>query len=212
IPQNSYAFITFHKNADVKISRSEQRITGILTAFNLVNKAVSNYGKQTPPEDLGVDAFEFWCPQRRPEGHNLAIKLEPSINKFGVENIKSGVYRPTTKPNAWVASYEDKKPTITINWEEVQEISKIDLFFDTDYDHPMESVLMGHPEDVMPFCVRNYKIKDDKGNVIFEKVGNYQTLNQIHLEHALKTKQLVISMVHPSDKIPVSLFSVRCYR
>jgi len=211
IPQNSYAFITFHKNAAVKISRSEQRITGILTAFNLVNKAVSNYGKQTPPEDLGVDAFEFWCPQRRPEGHNLAFKTEPAISQFGVENIKTGVYRPTTKPNAWVAALEDKDPQIKIGWKEPKEISKIDLFLDTDYDHPMESVLMGHPEDVMPFCVRNYTIKDDKGNVVFEKTGNYQTINRIELKQPINTKELTISLEHPSDKVPAAVFAVRCY-
>ncbi len=211
IPEDCYAFITLHKNENVKIGRSNQRVSGVLSAFNLVNKAVSNYGKQTPPEDLGVDAFEFWCPQRRPEGHNLAFSLTPSINKFGAENIKTGVYRPTVKPNAWVASFEDKSPTLTINWDDIQEINKIDLFFDTDYDHPMESVLMGHPEDVMPFCVRNYQIKDDKGNIIFEKSGNYQTVNQVNLKQPVKTKQLTISLEHPSPSVPAALFSVRCY-
>lgn len=211
IPEDCYAFITFHKNAAIKVSRSEQRITGILTAFNLVNKAVSNYGKQTPPEDLGVDAFEFWCPQRRPEGHNLAFKMAPAIRQFGVENIKTGVYRPTIKPNAWVAALEDSEPEIKISWEEPKEISKIDLFFDTDYDHPMESVLMGHPEDIMPFCVKNYTIKDDKGNVVFEKTGNYQTINRIALKQAVRTRELKISLEHPSDNVPAAVFSVRCY-
>lgn len=212
IPEDCYAFVILHKNENVKVGRSNQRITGVLSAFNLINKAVSNYGKQTPPEDLGVDAFEFWCPQRRPEGHNLAFNLTPSINKFGVDNIKSGVYRPTIRPNAWVASFEDINPTLTIDWGEIQEIKKIDLFFDTDYDHPMESVLMGHPEDVMPFCVKNYTIKDDKGNIIFEKLGNYQTLNEINLEQPIETKQLTISIEHPSANVPASLFSVRCYK
>lgn len=212
IPEDCYVFITFHKNTDVKISRSEQRLTGILTAFNLVNKAVSNYGKQTPPEDLGVDAFEFWCPQRRPEGNNLAFKTETVISQFGVENIKTGVYRPTTKPNAWVADLEDRKPQLKISWEEPTEISKIDLFLDTDYDHPMESVLMGHPEDVMPFCIRNYTIKDDKGNIVFEKKGNYQAINRIALEQPVKTRTLTISLEHPSDKVPAAVFSVRCYK
>lgn len=39
---------------------------------------------------------------------------------------------------------------------------------DTDYDHSLESVQMGHPENVMPFCLRRYKLSDDKGTVFFE--------------------------------------------
>mgnify|MGYP003575222975 FL=1 len=211
IPETAYAFIILHKNPEVAIYRSEQRLTGVLTAFNLVNKAVSNYGKQTPPEDIGVDEFEFWCPQRRPEGHNLAFQLEPALKQFGAENIKTGIYRPTTKPNAWVAAFEDTEPQLKITWEQSKEISKIDLFFDTDYDHPMESVLMGHPENVMPFCVRNYKIKDDKGNTVHEKNGNYQTQNTIIFDTPLNTKELCIYAEHPSKNVPAAIFSVRCY-
>ncbi len=208
---NCYAFVVFHKNPVIKLHFSEQRITGLLSVFNLVNKAVSNYGKQTPTEDIGVDEFEFWCPQRRPNGHNIAIKAEPAINLFGKNNVKTGVYRPTTAPNAWVAALEDQSPKLKFSWEETKQISKIDLFFDTDYDHPMESVLMGHPEDVMPFCIRNYELKDDKGNVIFKKSGNYQTMNTINFDEPVFTKELTLSVEHPSEKTPAAIFSVRCY-
>ncbi|WP_304066968.1 FAD-dependent oxidoreductase [Pedobacter glucosidilyticus] len=212
VPHSAYAFIIFHKNPQVSLSRTHRRITGILSAFNSVNKAVSNYGKQEPKEDIGVDSFEFWCPQRRPEGHNLALKIHPPIKQFDAKNIKTGIYRPTTKPNAWVAALEDSFPTLTLTWTEAKEITKIDLFFDTDYDHPMESVLMGHPEDVMPFCIRNYKIKDDKENIIFEKNGNYQTINQIVLPQTVITKHLIFQFEQFSENIPVGLFSIRCYK
>lgn len=211
LTEKTYAFIVFHKNPKVKLHLTQQRVTGVISVFNSVNKAVSNFGKQVPTEDIGVDEFEFWCPQRRPEGHNIAFKLNPSLNKFGKENIKKGVYRPVSEPNAWVAAKEDKAPSLKIAWDEAQTIQKIELFFDTDYDHPMESVLMGHPEDVMPFCVRNYTIKDDLGNVVFEKTANYQTLNTIVLDKAISTKHLTITLEHPSENVPAALFGVRCY-
>ncbi|WP_245584787.1 FAD-dependent oxidoreductase [Pedobacter glucosidilyticus] len=212
ITQEQYAFIVFKKNPELKIYFSEKRITGVLSVFNAVNKAVSNFGKQTPSEDIGVDEFEFWCPQRRPEGHNLALRFDPSITAFDKENIKTGIYRPSVQPNAWVASLTDEKPSITITWEKPEAIKQIDLFFDTDFDHPMESVLMGHPEDVMPFCVRNYIIKDDKGLVVFEKKDNYQTVNTIRFEEVLQTSSLHIILQHPSPQVPASLFGVRCYK
>ena len=54
-----------------------------------------------------------------------------------------------------MAALEDEQPCLRLTWSRPQTISRVELTFDTDYDHPMESVLMGHPERVMPFCVPN---------------------------------------------------------
>lgn len=211
IERDQYVFIIFQKNPELKILFTKKRITGILSVFNSVNKAVSNFGKQEPISDIGVDAFEFWCPQRRPEGHNLALRFEPPIENFAKENIKTGIFRPLLKPNAWVSSFEDEQPELKISWDEQKTINQINIFFDTDLDHPMESVLMGHPEDVMPFCVRNYIIKDDQGKVVYEKNDNFQTLNTIHFKDPLQTSSLQIILEHPSSLTPASIFGVKCY-
>lgn len=92
-----YAFLVIQKNEKVKIHYSDQRITGVLSVFNTINKAVSNYGKQEPIEDIGVDTFEFWCPQRRPAGKNLALKVEPALGAFQAENVRNGFQRPTSQ-------------------------------------------------------------------------------------------------------------------
>lgn len=208
----AYAFITFLKNPEVQLHYSDKRVTGILSVFNTINKAVSNYGKQTPPEDIGMDAFEFWCPQRRPEGHNIAFKYPGGLDLFKAENIRNGIDRPVSAPNAWVPHWTDAAPTLTLSWDKAQEIGHIDLFFDTDYDHPMESVLMQHPETAMPFCVRQYKVKDEKGNIIAEQKENYQTHNRIQLKQPVTTTKLVIEVQHPSAQVPAAIFAVRCYK
>src|SRR5690606_2673929 len=112
---------------------SDRRITGVLSVFNHINEAVSNFGKQTPPEDIGVDEFEFWCPQRRPEGQNIAMNIEPGLRCFSPDNLVNGVDRPTTQTNAWVADFQDTDPWIRLEWEAAQGIQKIDLYFDTDF-------------------------------------------------------------------------------
>jgi len=114
-------------------------------------------------------------------------------------------------PNAWVADRKDQNPTLEISWKDAKTISSIDILFDTDYDHPMESVLMGHPEDIMPFCVSNYSIKDAQGKLLYQKKGNYQTLNSIRFDQPVSTSSLVIEVEHPSDDVPAAIFSVRCY-
>lgn len=211
IDASQYVYVCLMKNEKISIARSEKRITGILSVFNTINKAVSNYGKQEPTEDIGVDTFEFWTPKRRPEGHNLSFKIDSPITLFSAENIKNGIARPTIRPNAWVADFDDKSPVLNLNWDKEQNISCIEISFDTDFDHPMESVLMTHPENVMPFCVRNYRILDDKNQIIFERKGNYQTRNIINLEKTISTKSLKIVVEHPSKNTPASVFEVRCY-
>lgn len=211
MPEAAYAFVTFMRTPGVQLHYTCKRVTGLLSVFNTINKAVSNYGKQTPPEDIGMDAFEFWCPQRRPEGHNLDFKVKDGLALFGAANVANGIERPVSQPNAWVADFGDPAPALTLAWDAPKDIRLIELFFDTDYDHPMESVLMTHPETVMPFCVRNYRVKDDAGKVIAERTGNYQAFNRIALETPVRTAKLHIEVEHPSAEVPAAICAVRCY-
>lgn len=212
INEPTYAFLVFRKNEQVAFRYSNTRITGVLSVFNLVNAAVSNYGKQEPTEDIGVDAFEFWCPQRRPEGLNLALKLEEGLNAFGVENLRNGLQRPTSHPNAYVADLTDPKPGVTLRWNEKQRIRRIELAFDADFDHPMENVLMTHPESIMPFCVQRFQILDENGNVLAQEQANHQTLRTITFDKSITARQLTIQLEHPSATVPAALMEVRVYK
>ncbi len=207
----SYVFVVFEANEAIQLGFTEKRVTGILSVFNSINKAVSNFGRQMPPADAGVDEFEFWCPQRRPQGQNLAISLAVSQPVFDKSNLTSGIDRPVRQPNAWVADPADASPSLNFEWDEVKTIKQIDLWFDTDFDHPMESVLMGHPETVMPFCVRKYVVKDQSGKILFEKTDNFQSHQRIILDEAMETRKLTIEVEHPSELVPAAVFAVRCY-
>ena len=209
--EDGYAFITFDKNEAIEIAYTQERVTGLLSLFNSINKAVSNYGKQTPEPGTGVDAFEFWCPQRRPLGYNLALEISEPQSVYKAANITNGIDRPTTGPNAWVADLADAKPTLTLEWPQPQTVKELVLWFDTDFDHPMESVLMTHPETVMPFCVRDYTISDANGNVLKKVTGNYQTCSRIRFDEPATTSKLYIQLSHPSENTPAALFAVRCY-
>jgi hypothetical protein len=46
---------------------------------------------------------------------------------------------------------KDASPQLVLKWNKAVTIQTIQLTFDTDFDHPMESVLMQHPEHAMPF-------------------------------------------------------------
>lgn len=208
VDEDLYVFVCFMSNPKINISESDMLLSGVMTVFNGVNKKVSNNGKQTPPAGIGVDEFEFWIPNRRPSGKNIAMEISPAIEAFTVDNVGNGFVRPWGTTNAWVADLKDEKPALKIEWESEKEISEIKLFFDTDYDHAMETVQFGHPEDVIPFCVRNYTIESFAGEIIKKVVGNYQTINSIKFFEPIKTKGLIIQVEHPSENVPASIFEV----
>jgi hypothetical protein len=207
LKNDQYGFLIFRSNPDVKIRCSKKRVSGILSVFNKINPAVNNYGKQYPPEDSGFESFEFWCPDRRPKGQNLAMTISPALDCFGAQNIVNGFTRPYIRPNAWVADRNDLKPTLTLQWNEPKEINSVTLFMDTDFDHPMESSQLGHPEDVIPFVIRNYRIYN-QGELIFTNQSNHQTVNHIQFPNPVETSALRIEMEHPSEMVPSALFEI----
>jgi hypothetical protein len=191
---------------------SEVRLTGVLAVSQKFNRAVAKTPRQEPPPGIGIESFEFWIPQRRPEGKNLALQIHPPLISFGVANLTNGKQRPTRQPNAWVAALDDPQPKLTLRWKSPQTISRIELAFDPDFDHAMESVLMGHPERVTPFCVRRYTVRDTAGRVLAQCTENHQARNIIRLAEPVQTDQLTLELMAPSAYVPVALFEIRCYR
>src|SRR5262249_43459583 len=152
-----------------------------------MNAAVAKGVRQEPPEGSGIESFEFWLPARRPGGKNMAIALDPPVDLFGPGNLTNGVARPTVAPTPWVAPPDHRAPQVTLRWTEPKSIGRIELGFDTDWDHPLESVLLGHPERAIPFCVKRYRIRDDRGRVIHESGQNHQTRNTVRLTAPVRT-------------------------
>ena len=207
-PDDQYGFLIFLKNKDVLLKCSAHRSTGISSVFNGKNKAVSNEGLQSPPPGIGVETFEFWCPRRRPGGQNIAMKITPALEAYASASILNGFTRPYLGTNAWAADLRDEQPQLLLEWKEEKQIHAITLFFDTDYDHPLESSLLGHSEDIIPFCVREYKILDEDDKIIYQTGNNHQTINRIVLDNPIKTSVLKLQFEHPFNNVPVALFEI----
>lgn len=210
LKKDQYAFLTILPNTDTKIMTSKQLLTGTVAVFQKINKAVSNNGVQEPMEGIGIESFEFWTPKRRPDGQNLAFEVSPGIDMYNATYLNNGFVRPNVKTNAWAADLTDSSPEIILRWEAPQKINKLRLFFDTDYDHAMESTQMGHPEDIIPFCVQNYAIYDKNEKLLFEKKGNYQTINTVEFKNEIICNELKIKPEHPATNVPAALFEIVC--
>lgn len=211
MPRADYVFVCFLATEGVSLRSSATRATGLLTVYNGVNERVSNNGRQEAPAGSGVDSFEFWTPRRRPEGHNLAFQFDRPIFVCDAAQLRSGFERPTHQPNAWIADPQDASPTLELRWDAPQDLHALVLAFDTDFDHAMESVLMGHPEAAMPFTVPACRILDEEGKVVAEVADNHQTLVHITFDGGWKTDCLRVELTHPSAQVPAALFTVRAY-
>ncbi len=211
LSEDQYTFLCFMQNEAVEIRTSTARITGLTAVFNSQNPAVSNFGKQEPPEGIGMEAFEFWIPERRPGGQNLALEISPAIHAFGPGNLRNGHTRPYLRPNAFVADLDAAEVRVDIHWDEAQTIEEIVLFFDTDFDHAMESSLKGHPERVMPFCVSDYKILNGGGTLLKGVEGNHQTINRFKLDGPIQTDHVQLLLQRKYSHVPCSLFEVQVF-
>lgn len=90
-------------------------------------------------------------------------------------------------------------------------MSSVRIAFDPDYDHPMESALLGHPERVVPFCVREARLTDDAGQVLAELHDNHQTYWDIELTQPITTRSLRLACQRPGDHVPAAVFRIRCF-
>jgi len=208
-----YSYFCLMKNDQVKVRLSDERISGLMTVQNKINRAVSNFGRQDPPKGINIDSFEFWTPERRPKGKNLAFTLKEPLCVFGAENLVNGKIKPDSEgnTNVWVADINDKEPEILFKWREPENIKKIRLFFDSDYDNALESILLGHPEDTIPFTVSDYTITDRDGKIIKEVRGNYQAINTIEFDNSVFTDTLKFKFSKKMDHVPVSVFNISIY-
>jgi hypothetical protein len=210
LDRTGYYFIQLRENPYVSVRLADQRITGVVSVTNAFNKAVAKSSVQSPPDGIGIDTFEFWLPKRRPAGQNLAITIDPPLEGFGPANVTHGPARPTTTPNAWVADPGDARPELTLSWPNPMDISRIVLEFDPDWDHPMESVLMTHPEETVPFMVKDFDLLDDKGNVLAQVRNNHSARVEQAFDQKLTSSKLHLRVL-ATHGTPAAVFRVRVF-
>lgn len=210
IDKPQYVFICIMPSKGAAIVLSDTLLTGVMTLVHSANKKVAGSAVQTPPEGSGFDEFEFWLPERRPEGKLLAAGFNPSLKAFGANQLRTGYNRPFIQSNAWVADETDDCPSVTLSWDTQQSIRTIILHFDVDYDHAMESVQFGHHDSAMPFCVKAFRVVDDKNNVIASEEDNHQALYAIRFDQPVAATALRIEILEKRAAL-AALFGVRCY-
>lgn len=210
ISKGGYHFIKLCEDPSVRVRLSDARVTGVLSVTTAFNKAVAKSSVQEPPAGIGIDRFEFWLPKRRPDGLNLAMGFEPAMDHFGPGNVLGGPSRPVDAPNAWVADPGDPNPELHLTWDSAVEIGRVRIEFDPDWDHPMETVLMTHPEEVVPFMVKDFDLLDDSGNILQSVRDHHGAMHEWKAPSSISTKRLTLR-ISATHGAPAAVFRVQVF-
>ncbi len=207
-PMNGFVLIALSRNEHIQIGMSDYLLPAITTLYNYQNPAVSNFGKQVPPAGSGVDGFEFWCPKRRPENLNMAIRFNQPINIYSLAQMQTSCYRPYGTANCWVAAVDEQEPTLTITFDAPTTVSRLRLFFDSDYDQALEPIQMGHYDNISPLCVQAFAIYDDQHRCLYQASRNHSSSCLIAFDVTVTTRQLTIQLTRPSAHVPAVLYGL----
>jgi len=196
-------FLCLPKHPGLAVRCSRGIVTGLMALHNYRDEKTSH---------VGGEDFPTYSPRRRPFDQNFALRIEPPLDVFGAANVVNGVDRPTHQPNVWLADPADPAPRLTLTWPVPQTLRRIHLGFDTDFDHSLESALMGHPERAMPFCVKRYRILDGNGTVLHECAENHLSHNVVRLPDPVTTATLHVELLEMQRPgVPPALFGVHGY-
>lgn len=204
-----YVTIALQANPNVEIALTDTRLTGVLSLSHRMNGAVAKAATQVPPEGIGIDSFEFWLPERRPLGKNLAMQFKPPLTAFGPRNVLAGPKRPTLSTNAWLSDLEDRQPWIDLAWDTARYLDHVVVSLDTDFDHPLESVLLGHPERHIPFCAKTIRVFDERGELLAAAEENHQTQVTFPIHRTVERLRFELEAREPG--VPVSVFRISAY-
>ncbi|MBS1813287.1 MAG: FAD-dependent oxidoreductase [Acidobacteria bacterium] len=209
LSESAHVFVVLPPVDGVTFYMSKAMAPGLLTLSQKMNAAVAKSLVQTPPEGAGIDSFAFWLPERRPAARNLAVTFDPPLAVYGPANVINGFARPWCGANAWAPAANDANPQLNLNWEMPVDLHEIDITFDTDFDHPMESVLLTHSERVMPGCITAFRVTTAEGNVLTEVQEHHQTRWHFKLaEHVTTTGISIQVLAH--GEAPPAIFNVTC--
>jgi hypothetical protein len=208
--RDCHVFLLIPANPDIELHLSQQMMPGVLTLWQKMNRMVAKSSVQSPPPNSGVDTFAFWLPERRPAARNLALTISPAIGCYEPSMVINGWHRPWCGANAWAPTTDDVAPVLSLCWQKPKRLRSIEITFDTDLDHPMESVVMGHPERVMPGCVRAFEVRTVEGCILATVSENHQTRWRHTLSHEVSTVGIELRILERGNA-PPAVFEVRCY-
>lgn len=207
LEREQYLFVSFGENPAVEVGLSTEQVTGLLAVKKGGLDKVSTTARQEAPDGLGVHSFDFWVPERRPNGRNIAFTADAPVHVFSADNLVGGPLRPIAAPNAWVADRADAAPTVELSFAKPVKAARLSLYLDCDYDHPLESVQYRHNDRVMPLLVHDLDVLAN-GRSIAAIADNRSPVITVDLPEDEEISSLTLRLANAQGH-PVALLGIR---
>lgn len=142
----------------------------------------------------------------------LCFRVDCEKSAFGAENLNNRFTRPFVGSNIWhSAGRRDEK--IVLHWDEPQQISQINLFFDSNLNRFCRSAETDYT-DLFYRMVKDYtvccKLSDGSIRTLCEVRDNFQRMNELHFE-PICTDEITVSLLDTHGQDFFSVYEVRCY-
>ena len=146
---------------------------------------------------------------RRAEKSVLVLEKET----FGGENLHNGYARPFVRSNIW-HSADKKDQKITLQWERPTEISRLNLFFDSNLNRFCRSAERDYT-DLFYRMVKDYDVycraEDGSTRLLCRVRDNFQRVNELSFDPVV-TDRITVDLLETHGQEFFSVYEIRCYR
>jgi hypothetical protein len=199
--RDQYVFIAFSASEEVETALTDTRLPGLMTVFNSLNARVAKHTRQVADGDYGVDEFDFWLPRRHPEQIFPALRMSTPLRCFNGNNLLNGRLRPEQQTNAWCPAADDPAPQVMWRWETPQQITRLTLVQDNDFDNAMETVQMGHFQAVTPHCITHYRLWADNAPIA-DVQHNHHSVCEHRFDRPLLVREIKLEILATAGALP----------
>lgn len=142
---------------------------------------------------------------------------------YGGKQLVNGYNRPWQAPNLWISKAETQ-PYVTYQWEQIQQIRRIDLYFNPDLSLELNSArasrwnkhhMFEARTQMPPQLVKDFEVcawQNDRWSRVCTVRDNWQRKRTIHLNEPLETKGLMIRIISTYGAEHGELFEVGIYQ
>jgi len=223
-------FIELNFDQEISVAFSKEKLPGVICLEKSICKSKTIFDART----LKKKKF-LW----KMLINSICFKINPEQDVYRPENIKNGFRRPYKLPNLWISHSNNNEEFLEINFKKVARISKINLYFDADYnvdftplpmtvpgyaskafkDENAEKELFSKPSkldignyNAVPTIIKDYLILamiNNHWEKIAEKKENYQSMNKIKLSKEVETDKIKIIFKSTNGVKSFRLFEIR---
>lgn len=202
-------FVVLKQNDQVISFMSQTVVPGVLSFIEdpiqeLKQPELHDYVRKSP--------ILYWTNQKI-NRKNIVFKIE--TNGYAGEQLINGYKRPFGSPNLWVSKMDQHKvETISLTWEETQEVSEIILTFNDDVNEDLVNLHHHRTSfETMPELIKDYEIWGISGvkrQLLAKVVGN-RVRQRKHQFDPQQVDRLEINLLETNGSQFKSLFEVRVY-